>query len=477
MIKCSTIHFLSMFTLASMLVGCVAPPVSIKPELQRRIASVQVVALAPQSNLNIDVAPSNMTTGLIGALVVAALDAKRRGDAEKASVGLQDAVSKLDVRKQFQQTLDADLPLIQSLKIRVPVRLEVTDTEIQREALFRQSTDSAIMFVPLSYQLISGRLIVSSNIQMFPKDPALLSLRPKPNANYVLDAGNAMHSRNYFFSKEAPTPASIQADIVEGINNIVAQFRADLDGVPISSLTKGKVLPIAMLESTGHATKTPGVVPSGVPANAAATGTLTSAAVSGAPAPVVIAPTSAPIVFNDGIARVPYVSDNGQIVYREYLKLPSPKSFAISKTGVWRYAHLHTSTIANRSADPKIRAIENCQEVAKTECLLYAIENEVVFRKGTSEPELAMLKRLENADLVPYMSVKGRENYRVWLTRSLPRAFAVSVTGYSWGSFGPKPLDPSLPEDVVDRALKACERASGGECKVYAIDERVVWAN
>jgi hypothetical protein len=174
-------------------------------------------------------------------------------------------------------------------------------------------------------------------------------------------------------------------------------------------------------------------------------------------------------------SRVPYVSDMGQKVFQEYLGLPTPKAFAISKTGVWRYAHLYSESIPNRSADPKLRAIENCEAVANSACILYAINQEVVFHKNLSMEERASLTALSNAEAVPYLTEKGRENYRVWLTRPLPRAFAIAANGYSWGAFGPKPADPNLPIDVVERALRACENASATECKLYAIDEKVVW--
>jgi hypothetical protein len=198
----------------------------------------------------------------------------------------------------------------------------------------------------------------------------------------------------------------------------------------------------------------------------------TAVATTASPTPASVAASKTPA---DGFARLPYVSDMGQKVFGEYLALPTPKAFAISTTGFWRYAHLYSDKIPNRSADPKLRAIENCQEAAKSTCLLYAIDNEVMFRKNATAEELAMLNTLADAQAVPYLTEKGRENYKLWLTRPLPRAFAIAANGYSWSAFGPKPADPNLPADVAERAIRACENASASECKIYAIDERVVW--
>jgi hypothetical protein len=173
--------------------------------------------------------------------------------------------------------------------------------------------------------------------------------------------------------------------------------------------------------------------------------------------------------------RIPYISDLGQTTFREYLLLPTPKAFAISKTGTWRYAHLYSDKIPNRSADPKLRAIENCQEIAKTRCLLYAVDNDVIFRTGIGEVERAMLKRLNDVQAVPTLSDKGRDIYRTWLTRPFPRAFAIASNGWVWAAFGAKPADPALPVDVIERAKRGCENVAGMECFIYAVDEEVVW--
>jgi hypothetical protein len=268
-----------------------------------------------------------------------------------------------------------------------------------------------------------------------------------------LSASGAKQEKSYRVLGDKTNMWGAQSELVTtlnyGLNNLLPTLAFDLQVV----CNGGKLAAYSFVQ--------PGTKPTANSTTTAAIATPPVSAVAKTPA--------------EGYTRLPYISDQGQTVFREYLGLPSPKAFAISKTGVWRYAHLYSDKIPNRSADPKLRAIENCQEVAKTECLLYAIENDVVFRKNASAEELAMLDALSKAEAVPYLTERGRDNYRLWLTRPLPRAFAIAANGYSWGAFGPKPADPNLPTDITERALKACESNAASECKIYAIDERVVW--
>jgi hypothetical protein len=278
-----------------------------------------------------------------------------------------------------------------------------------------------------------------------------------------ISAGGAIQEKSYRVLGDKTNMWGAQSELVTtlnyGLNNLLPTLAFDLQVV----CNGGKLSAYSFVQ--------PGTKPT------AATATQTAAQVSRPITTPATAATTAVLAKTpaDGYSRLPYISDQGQTVFREYLGLPSPKAFAISKTGVWRYAHLYTDKIPNRSADPKLRAIENCQEVAKTDCILYAIENDVVFRKNATPEELAMLDALSKAEAVPYLNERGRDNYRLWLTRPLPRAFAVAANGYSWGAFGPKPADPNLPTDIAERALKACESNAASECKIYAIDERVVW--
>ncbi|MES2832823.1 MAG: CocE/NonD family hydrolase [Pseudomonadota bacterium] len=76
---------------------------------------------------------------------------------------------------------------------------------------------------------------------------------------------------------------------------------------------------------------------------------------------------------------------------------------------------------------------------------------------------------IDNIDAIPYLQQHGREQYKVFLGKSAPRAFAVSTSGgWSWAEDG---------DDPIARVLASCQRSSGQPCTLYAIDDDVVWNN
>ncbi|RJG07737.1 dienelactone hydrolase [Noviherbaspirillum cavernae] len=74
---------------------------------------------------------------------------------------------------------------------------------------------------------------------------------------------------------------------------------------------------------------------------------------------------------------------------------------------------------------------------------------------------------LDNVDAIPYLKDKGREQYRVFLGKLSPRAFALSPSGaWSWAEDG---------DDPVEHALAECQKGSSQPCRIYAVDNNVVW--
>jgi dienelactone hydrolase len=68
---------------------------------------------------------------------------------------------------------------------------------------------------------------------------------------------------------------------------------------------------------------------------------------------------------------------------------------------------------------------------------------------------------------VPHVSDKGREGYQVFLSKQQPRAFAVSEAGaWGWAEAG---------DDPLQRALDNCNKRSKEQCRLYAVDDQVVW--
>ena len=81
---------------------------------------------------------------------------------------------------------------------------------------------------------------------------------------------------------------------------------------------------------------------------------------------------------------------------------------------------------------------------------------------------------IANVDAVPFLNERGRQGYREWLTKQKPRAFVIAPDGTwnaTWGV--PTHLENESP-DAAQRALSRCEKRAQG-CKIYAVDQRVVW--
>ena len=76
--------------------------------------------------------------------------------------------------------------------------------------------------------------------------------------------------------------------------------------------------------------------------------------------------------------------------------------------------------------------------------------------------------RVDDIDAVPYLSEHGKRAYRDYLTKMTPRAFAVSPSGaWTWAEEG---------EDPDGRALATCSAKSTQPCRLYSVDDYVVWS-
>jgi uncharacterized protein YbjQ (UPF0145 family) len=102
-------------------------------------------------------------------------------------------------------------------------------------------------------------------------------------------------------------------------------------------------------------------------------------------------------------------------------------------------------------------------------------------RRTASAPVVAVaapalpFARIEDVQAVPLLDDRGRDAYRDFLTRRNPRAFAIAPSGAFNGTWTNRPRDASLPADPAERALVLCNQRQQGECKLYAVDDAVVW--
>jgi dienelactone hydrolase len=74
---------------------------------------------------------------------------------------------------------------------------------------------------------------------------------------------------------------------------------------------------------------------------------------------------------------------------------------------------------------------------------------------------------LEDVTKLPHVKDAGRLGYTNYLTKTMPRAFAVAPNGaWGWANAG---------DDPLRRALDSCNRDGNGLCKLYSVDDFVVW--
>jgi dienelactone hydrolase len=82
-------------------------------------------------------------------------------------------------------------------------------------------------------------------------------------------------------------------------------------------------------------------------------------------------------------------------------------------------------------------------------------------------PQPTNFAKVDDVGAVPFLSENGKRAYAEYLTKMTPRAFALSPSGaWCWAEEG---------EDPDARALATCSAKSSQPCKLYSIDESIVW--
>ena len=84
------------------------------------------------------------------------------------------------------------------------------------------------------------------------------------------------------------------------------------------------------------------------------------------------------------------------------------------------------------------------------------------------KPEATGYAAIDSVDAVPFIDEAGRRAYRTFLQQLPSRAFAVSDSGaWSWAEGGDNPMAV---------AVANCQNRSTDPCKLYAVDDTVVWS-
>ena len=84
-----------------------------------------------------------------------------------------------------------------------------------------------------------------------------------------------------------------------------------------------------------------------------------------------------------------------------------------------------------------------------------------------SSPKASGFAAVDAVDSVPFVDEAGRNGYRNFLHQYPSRAFAVSDSGaWSWAEGGDNPMSV---------AIANCQKQSSAPCRLYAVDDSVVW--
>lgn len=96
-------------------------------------------------------------------------------------------------------------------------------------------------------------------------------------------------------------------------------------------------------------------------------------------------------------------------------------------------------------------------------------------QKAPPPPPPAAYADINDTSKLSIFSPKVRASYEKFLTRPLPRAFAVSDNGGAYQSWSRIPHDPNDSPDPAVRVVSECEKVHHSHCRLYAVDRVVVY--
>ncbi len=169
-----------------------------------------------------------------------------------------------------------------------------------------------------------------------------------------------------------------------------------------------------------------------------------------------VAPPASGYAAIDDVLAVPYLGIAGQAYYRKFLEKPLPRAIAIGFRG---------GAAASGGFDPIAQALKQCGERGPG-CRLYAVDDTVVWTRATPAPAPSNFASLNDVSAIPYLSDSGRAGYQKFLQLPRPRAFTIAPDG-AWDA-------SALGPDPIQYSLDHCSQKHQG-CKLYAVDDLVVW--
>jgi len=258
-----------------------------------------------------------------------------------------------------------------------------------------------------------------------------------------------------------------------GLPNGTAAATSGTTAAVFGNILVGGVIGASIDIATGAAYSYPNLIPVDMGKTTVVTPPRSSA--TAAPASPDPAMTAAP---------VPYLNDAQQAQYRIFTSRPLPRAFAISANG--HYASMYTTAPFDKSlpTDPRERALLVCGRLSGTGCELYAVDHQIVFQRQAPQAQAANVRSSPGryavdptlaAARVPHLNDGQQAEYQLFLTQSLPRAFAISERGHYAMAWSTMPADKAMPTDPRDRAIAYCKLYSGEECRLFLVDNEIVY--
>jgi hypothetical protein len=134
------------------------------------------------------------------------------------------------------------------------------------------------------------------------------------------------------------------------------------------------------------------------------------------------------------------------------------------------------STFMCQGDENPSRGIFGCEPIAKTAidvgvvtslALVHSNDQDAVRSTLLSRPPQSGFAAIDDDTKVP-LSPNGIAEYRRFLATWPPRAFAIAPDKRTWGWV-------AGPVDAMRRALERCAMRAGHDCRLYAVDDEVVW--
>ena len=109
-----------------------------------------------------------------------------------------------------------------------------------------------------------------------------------------------------------------------------------------------------------------------------------------------------------------------------------------------------------------------CKGIAMDDRFAIPVPKSFLNRVSTSRQ--LTVPSINDVDSVPYIDERGKQGYKKFLEKPLPRAFAISPVGAWWVVYG----GMRSIDEVKRLALEGCQKRTSG-CFVYAVNDEVVW--